>query len=231
MNDLSALLDYNFIDQNLLKQALTHPSIAQNAARVKVAHYERLELLGDTVLSLVITEWLIHQYPDDDEGALAKKRASLICGDVLYNIAFGLDIQKYIIMSDGEQKSGGRDSRRILENVIEALIGAMYLDSGLETCKKFIHKFWAQAVENTVVTPIDPKAYLQEWAQKSGRAIPSYNIIEQEGPAHKPIFTVEVTVENMPKFTAQGSSRKAAEKLAAEQLILYINEANDKPTS
>ena len=231
MKGLDALINYQFVDQSLLKQALTHPSIAQNATRIKVAHYERLELLGDTVLSLVITEWLLQQYPDDDEGTLAKKRATLICGDILYEIAFNLNIQEHIIMSDGEEKSGGRESRRILENIIESLIGAMYLDGGLAVCKEFVYKFWAQALEKTTTIPIDPKAYLQEWAQKRGKAIPNYHIIGQEGPAHKPIFTIEVTVEDMPKFTAQGASRKVAEKLAAEQLIFYINKAKDEPTT
>ena len=228
MNDLHSLLNYQFVDLDLLKQALTHPSVSQNAARIKVAHYERLELLGDAVLSLVITEWLIQHYPDDVEGSLAKKREALRCGDILCEIAFNLNIQAHIIMSDGEEKSGGRESRRILENVIESLIGAMYLDGGLMACKDFVYNFWSQALENTTTIPVDPKAYLQEWAQKSGKAIPNYHIVAQEGPAHKPVFTVEVVVEDMPKFTAQGASRKVAEKLAAEQLISYINKIKDE---
>jgi len=228
MNDLYSLFNYQFINQDLLKQALTHPSVAQNISRIKVPHYERLELLGDAVLSLVITEWLIKHYPADDEGSLAKKRASLICGDILCEIAFNLNIKEHIIMSDGEEKSGGRESRRILENVIESLIGAIYMDGGLVPCKEFVYKFWSQAFENTAITPVDPKAYLQEWAQKNGKAIPNYHIIAQEGPAHKPVFTIEVIVEGMPKFSSQGASRKSAEKLAAEQLISYIDKTKDE---
>jgi ribonuclease-3 len=230
MKELIKVLNYQFTNENLLKQALTHPSVIQTP-HIKTAHYERLELLGDTVLSLVITELLLEKYPEDNEGALAKKRATLICGDILSNIAHQLGIHEYIIMSGGEEKAGGKTNPRILENVVEALIGAMYLDGGLEVCKKFICEFWAEALENTTAVPVDPKAYLQEWAQKSGKSIPNYAILEQEGPAHKPIFTVEVTVEDLPKFQAQGSSRKIAEKLAAEQVIIYIQNLKDESSN
>ncbi len=227
MKELTLLLNYQFTNASLLSQALTHSSVSQNYYQTKIPNYERLELLGDSVLSLVITELLLQKYPDDDEGSLAKKRAALICGNVLYEIAIHLGIQQYIIMSEGESKAGGKTNIRILANVVESIIGAMYLDGGLEVCKKFIQFFWEEAIINTAVTPTDPKAYLQEWAQKQGKTIPNYLIIEQEGPAHKPIFTIEVTVEGVPKFQAQGPSRKVAEKLAAEQLITHINNKRD----
>jgi ribonuclease III len=224
MKELARLLNYQFINENLLLQALTHPSVAQNYYQTKIANYERLELLGDSVLSLVITEWLLQRFPDDDEGLLARKRATLICGNFLCKIATHLGIQQYIVMSEGEEKAGGKTNARILENVIESIIGAMYLDGGLEVCKKFIQTFWEEAIIEANIVPVDPKAFLQEWAQKHGKPIPSYSIIAQEGPAHKPIFTVEVIVEGIPKFQAQGHSRKVAEKLAAEQGVVYIND-------
>lgn len=227
IDKLSALLEYRFANNDLLKESLTHPSIGQNLARVKKPNYERLELLGDTVLALVVTELLITTYPEDDEGALARKRSTLICGNVISDIATKLGIQEYIIMSDGEEKLGGRNNPSILENIIEALLGAMYLDGGLEICKIFISKFWTEAIKNAVATPIAPKAFLQEWAQKHGKTIPVYTVTSRDGPSHKPTFTVEVIMSDMPPQQAQGGSRKIAEKLAAQQLVNMIKEAED----
>lgn len=224
MDSLEHILGHEFKNKSLLKQALTHPSIAQKSNYVKLPDYERLEFLGDTVLSLIVTEMLLDKFKNDDEGMLAKKRATLICGSTLSKVAINLQFDKYLIMSDGEEKSGGKTNPRILENAMEAVIGAMYLDSGLEVCKRFIVEHWQENVADASNAPVDPKAHLQEWAQQHAKPIPNYKITEREGPAHKPIFTIEVNVDGMPVFTAQGGSRKIAEKLAAQQLITYIEQ-------
>lgn len=228
MDKLEPDLGYKFNDKSLLKQALTHPSIAQKSAYVRLPDYERLEFLGDSVLSLVVTEMLLTEYKADDEGSLARKRSSLVCGHVLAEIASIINLCDYIIMSEGEERSGGKTNQRILENALEAVIGAMYLDGGLEVCKIFIKKFWQDKIIQTIEVPIDPKAHLQEWAQQHAKSIPSYAITQQEGPPHKPVFTIEVKVDDMPSFTAQGGSRKIAEKIAAQNMLNYIKDNNDK---
>lgn len=218
---LELIIDYQFKDKNLLKQALTHPSMAHKATYVQLPDYERLELLGDVVISLVITELLLQHFPDNDEGELAKKRASLIQGSRLSQIALQLSLDQFILMSDGEERAGGKTNPRILENVIEAIMGAIYLDGGLAEVKTVIERYWREYVLDADNLEVNPKAQLQEWAQQNGKPIPQYRIIDRQGPDHKPLFTIEVQVEGMPNFSAQAHSRKEAEKLAAQTLINY----------
>jgi len=221
-NELYQKIGYVFNNQDLLKEALTHPSSSINEYGKREENYERMEFLGDAVLCFVITELLISEYKLEKEGSLAKRRAALVCKDTLANIAEKFKLGEYLIMTEGEEHSGGRSNCNNLENSLEALIGAIYLDGGIDNVSKFIHKFWAPIAKEMKDAPKDPKTTLQEWSQKHGKKIPQYHIIESSGPSHAPIFTVEVTVEGLEPVNASANSKKLAERLAAELLLKNI---------
>ncbi|MBL0318720.1 MAG: ribonuclease III [Alphaproteobacteria bacterium] len=216
-------LGYTFKDSSLLQESLTHPSLKGKATEETiVVHYERLEFLGDAVLGLVIAENLIRRYPDENEGGLAKRHSALVCGATLARIAQGLDVGNFIVMTHGERISGGESNKANLEDALEAIIGAIYLDGGLEPAKTFIEFHWQPLMDVMIAPPRDPKTALQEWAQKRGKPIPQYVMIHQEGPAHAPDFTVEVRVEGMKSVRANGSSKRLAERDAAAALLGMI---------
>lgn len=217
MNNVEELLGYKFINSKLLDEALTHPSISmQKSENDAIFNYERLEFLGDTVLALIIAELLINKYPLEREGALAKRHSGLVHGEALAAIAENIGISEYIRMTSGEAAGGGRQNRSNMENTLEAVIGAIYMDGGLEPAKTFIAKHWAQAIEEMVEPPKDAKTSLQEWAQGRGLPIPVYEVISTSGPAHGPNFLIRVTVQGFEPVESTGSSKKKAEKLCAE---------------
>lgn len=216
---LEQKLGYKFTKPSLLEEALSHPSLKQHNPKTK--HYEKLEILGDSILGFIITEMIFLQCPELDEGSIAKMKAHIVSKDVLYEIANKLELGKYIIMTQGEEKSGGRDNINNLENTIEALLGAIYLDSNIDDVKKIIHNLWLPHLKETDLLNIDPKSNLQEIAYKKMQLTPTYNTINRTGCAHAPIFTVEASVGS---YTARatGNSIKTAEKDAAKLLIKQI---------
>ena len=219
-------IDYKFQDINLLTQALTHPSVNNTNPKFKNSgtHYERLEFLGDAVLALVITEYLVNNYLLESEGELAKRRAALVSGATISTIADTINLGDFIIMTEGEVTLGGRTNLNNLENVLEALIGAVYLDGGLCEVKKIIHKLWHPVIDQMVKPPQDPKTELQEWAQKLGKPIPLYIVTKTTGPAHMPVFTVSLEVSGIPSVIATASSKKTAEREAAKLMLTKIKE-------
>jgi ribonuclease-3 len=219
--EFSKNINYTFNNTALLKEALTHPSANEEK------NYERLEFLGDSVLTLAVTDILISKFKNEQEGDLAKRRAAVINGKLLSKIAESLDVQHYIILSDSEESMGGRDNSKILENSMEAIIGAMYLDGGIEAPTEFIKKHWIPVIEENISPPVDEKTFLQEWAQSHHYNIPVYTVSEKAGPDHNPNFTVTVCVSNLPKATGYGHSKKESEKNAAANMIKYIKQ-NDK---
>ncbi len=219
LNELESLIDYKFNNKNLINEALTHPSITHKNKKKELVNYERLEFLGDAVLGLVIAELLLYQYPNEDEGGLAKRLAALVKGESLAEIAINLGIGKYIKMSDGEESMGGRNNPRNIENTLEAIIGAIYLDGGLEPASDFIKKHWQSLAQKMLQPPKDPKTHLQEWAQGNGYKIPEYDIIEMVGPSHAPIFTVRLSIEGQEDVSARGDSKKKAEREAATIML------------
>lgn len=224
MNDIEKILGYEFTSRILLDEALTHPSISlQRGEKEVIFNYERLEFLGDAVLSLVIAELLINKYPNEREGALAKRHSGLVHGEALAIIADDLGIGEHIMMTSGESASGGRQNRSNMENVLEAIIGAIYMDGGIEPAKKFIKKYWEQSITEMVDPPKDAKTSLQEWAQGNGLPIPIYEVVKTSGPAHEPFFTVKVVIHNMEPMVAEGKSKKKAEKAAAELMLEKIS--------
>lgn len=217
---ICAKLGYKFRDPQLLLEALCHPSLRQHSKYKNLPVYERLEFLGDGVLNMVISEALFKRYLADDEGSLAKKRSYLVSAEAICNIANKLEIMPHILLAPAEKKHG-ITSTSILENVMEALIGAIYLDSDFSTVKEFINKLWAEEFNKKLFNH-NTKTMLQEWAQGNGLPIPEYIVINTEGSAHEPTFTVQLSITGYPEFIAQGKTIKAAEKEVARLFLEHI---------
>lgn len=218
--DLSILekkIGYCFREPKLLESALTHPSMQ---CSVNTGNYERLEFLGDSVLGLVVAEILFNVFSNDDEGLLTKKKIALVRGRSLVSVAQDIDLGNMVRMSQGEEDCGGRLSARNLENALEALIGAIYLDGGLEAAEKFVTRHWKTLADNiSELQLVDPKTSLQEWAQSRNLPIPTYRVVNKTGLEHCPVFTVEVQLANYGVVSASGNNKKDAE-LAAARLLL-----------
>lgn len=214
-------IHYTFQDQNLAILALTHPSMNAHPNPKSQRHdYERLEFLGDSVLSMIIAEALYMRHADEDEGSMSQRHASLVCGTTASHIAETLGIPKFIRMAHGEEDNGGRSKAKILENVMEAIIGAVYLDGGFSTVKQFILNHWSTLLQQKIQPPKDPKSQLQEYSQKYLSCLPVYEIVNTTGSEHQPVFTVAVYFPGHDlRATAEGPNKKVAEKLAATRLL------------
>ncbi|MDX1949188.1 MAG: ribonuclease III [Rickettsiales bacterium] len=224
IRDLEQKIGYNFRNRSLLAQALTHPSTKKT---LHSKDYERLEFLGDSVISLLVSEILYQYFPFEDEGALAKRRASLVCREGLSEIAQNINLGEYLIISAGEEGSGGRHNKANLENCFEALVAAIYVDNGINSARDFIDKFLKPFVFQAKEPPKDPKSKLQEWAQKNGFDLPKYDIVSITGPAHQPDITIELKL-NDKSVIKNSSSRKDAERMAAEEMLKILDIENAK---
>lgn len=216
--NFSEIISYKFKNDKILEEALTHPSVGRKHDN-RAFNYQRLEFLGDSILSMVISEMLFKLFPEDNEGFLAKKKVALVCGSTLGEIAGQINLGEFIIMAEGERQSGGEFNLRNLENTLEALIGAIYLDSGIRAAKKFILKHWKPLAKNMLVPPQDSKTILQELVQGEKLPIPVYKVVEQSGPAHKPNFNIVVCVEKYGEVSACASNKKLAEQKAAALML------------
>lgn len=212
------VLGHSFKDKVLLETALTHSSMLEEE------NYERLEFLGDRVLGLLVTDVLFHRFPAEAEGSLARRHTALVCEDTLVEVARKIGLGDFIIMSDAEGKSGGAEKPAILADVMEALLGALYLDGGLPAAQSFVLREWEPLLETYTAPPIDPKTALQEWAQGRGLPLPEYAIIDKSGSDHEPVFTVAVRVKTLGRVEAVAPSKRAAEKKAAELMLSKIKE-------
>ena len=221
MSDIETILGYRFSNDKLLTQALTHSS-AGKAARSATLNNQRLEFLGDAVLGMVVSHLLYETYPDENEGDLARRLSALVNGETLARVSKSLGLGPFITMSNGEQSAGGRDNPAILEDVLEALIGAMYLDGGMKPSEQFILTYWRDLTLSVVSPPKDAKTGLQEWAQAHALGLPVYTLLATEGPAHAPLFTVQVKLQDIAPASASAASKRAAEQLAAAELLEYI---------
>ena len=217
-DELERLLSYSFKNKGLLIEALSHPSLRQHHAYKDNKDYERLEFLGDAVLNLVITEILFRNFANYNEGNLAKMRSYLVCKETVCMVGVKLALKDYIIMTHGEEVAGGRDNTNNIENTMEALIAAIYLDSNIETTRNIIKKLWAEFMKVQNLMDYDPKTALQEWTQASDHRLPIYRMIKREGAAHSSTFTVLVKVKDYAQ-TGTGHSIKEAEKNAARSLL------------
>jgi ribonuclease-3 len=222
MRDIEESLEYIFDNKKLLEEALAHPSITRINEDDSFFNYERLEFLGDSVLGLIIAELLIKKYKNEKEGALAKRQSGLIKGEAVANIARELNLGKYIKMTAGEESMGGRNNDSNLENSLEAIIGAIYLDGGLEPSRKFIVNHWANLVDDMKEPPKDPKTSLQELLQSRKLPIPEYIVVDASGPSHYPVFTIRLEVAGYESVCASGKSKKKAEKKVAKMMLEQI---------
>lgn len=218
--ELEAALGYRFSKPDLLTEALTHASAA---TRPGSSTYERLEFLGDRVLGLVIAEALFHRFPDAPEGDLAQRLAALVSRNALARVAEKLDLAGYLKMPAGETRAGTHRRPTILADCCEALVGALYLDGGLRAVRRFILEHWKPLLEQE--PPREAKTLLQERIQAEGKPLPSYRIVRSEGPAHQPVFTVEVAVEGFPPARAKAGSKRVAEQEAARVLLSRLDDA------
>lgn len=180
---------------------------------------ERLEFLGDRVLGLVIAEYLYHKKPQEEEGSMAKRFARLVSKDILAEIAVKIGLDQIVIISKSEENTGGRTNSTILADCCEAVIAALYIEFGWNTARHFILNHWTDHLMTDQPPPRDPKTILQEWAQAKGLALPQYQILSQSGPSHQPIFEVTVHIPGYDIGKGRGSSKKLAERQAAENFI------------
>lgn len=224
ISKLESLIGYKFCERELLVEALSHPSINVHTHGKLKPTYQRLEFLGDAVLGLIISEILYNKFPHSPEGKLAKMRASLVCKEELYKVAASFELQSFILMSDGEEKTGGRENINNIEDVLEALIGAIYLDGGLINARSFIDKIWAIDIRDIEEDVQDPKSALQELAQEMGKPLPIYHVVSQSGTAHDPEFVIEVQIAGTSPTTGIGNSKKSAEKEAAGLMLKKLSE-------
>jgi ribonuclease-3 len=226
---LTSRLGHEFKDASLLDAALAHPSLLGTKSHKKgdPSPYERLEFLGDRVLGLVMAEWLYALYPSEREGSLAKRHAALVNADALHAVAVEIGLEHHLRLAHGEEVTeGSRKNLATLSDAMEAVIGAVYLDAGLDAARNFIRKYWAKAATETKTAPADPKTALQEWAQGHGLPLPVYSILESSGPAHAPKFIVEATVQKLGSAKAEGTSKRNAEKAAASLLLVKVKDKN-----
>jgi ribonuclease-3 len=236
---LEKILGHVFTDPELLERALTHSSQAREAETIRptqrIADNEQLEFLGDAVLGLVTTEELFRRFPQFSEGQLSKLRAHLVSKNHLIHVAEQLEIGKYLRLGRGEEKSGGRNKAAILVDALEAILGAVYLDAGLETARPLILQYivipeleeFVSAGKADRVT--DYKSALQERLQAEGRPQPVYALVRESGPEHKKTFTIEARLLESDNAQvefigrAEGATKKSAEQIAARQVLDYLS--------
>jgi ribonuclease-3 len=211
-------IGYQFNNQERLVKALTHSSTGSST------NYERLEFLGDRVVGLVMAHILFEEFPEENEGDLAKRHAALVQGKTLARLAREIDLGASMQLSDAERASGGADNDNILADGMEGLIGALYMDAGLEISHKILKTLYGDSVYVMLKPPQDPKTALQEWAQARSLPLPNYELVGKEGPDHAPTFAVRVSVQGYPPWTCQGPSRRVTEKQAAGMLLAHLNE-------
>jgi ribonuclease-3 len=232
LQELQIKIDYQFDDLKLLEKALIHRSFGNENWEYKNVNNEKLELLGDAVLDLVVTEFLYKNYMNASEGELAKLKSMIVSEPVLADISTEIGLGKYLMLSKGEELTGGRERESILGDAFEALLGAIYLDSNLDTAKSFGLKYLKYRIEHIDENEdlIDYKTILQEYSQRVYKKIPVYKVVNELGPDHKKSFEMSVSIED-DKVIGEGigKNKKAAEQLCAKeackQLGIKINEA------
>jgi ribonuclease-3 len=216
-------IGYVFKDKALLKQAMSHSSYV-NEIKVK-GHksYERLEFLGDAVLELISSEYLYENYQDMTEGKLTKLRASIVCEYTLSSVSKELGYGDFVLLSKGEEMTGGRNRNSILCDLFESVLGAIYLDGGMEPARKYVLEFLMTDIESKQLF-YDAKTTLQEMVQKDGKGVVSYELLEEKGPDHNKCFITAVLVDDKQLATGEGTSKKNAEQMAAYQAILKLKQ-------
>ncbi len=215
--ELETKLGYKFKNPNLLERALTHASV--RGGKVARSDNERLEFIGDRVLGLAIAEALNKQYPEANEGELARRYNRLVRGEACAKVARNIGLGAHLILSDSEADSGGRNKTTILADAAEALLGAVFIDGGFEKARAVVNKLWQDQSEPVPEVAVDAKSALQEWAQGQGLALPKYTVVSRKGPDHAPRFTAEVLIAGRAPAQGEGASKRIAEQAAASALL------------
>ncbi len=216
LNYLEKKLKVNFKNKDLLIKSLVHKSFDSKN------NNEKLEFLGDRVLGFVIAKKLLELYPNDKEGVLDKKLASLVNKKMCLIVCESFELEKYI-KTNSFNKKKYKIENKIISDACEAIIGAIFLDQGIKVAEKFILDLWREHIDNATQTKIDSKTRLQEYSLKKFKKLPTYKLIENTGPKHKPTFIIEVKIKNTKSTTGKGFSKKDAEQNAATQLLKNIN--------
>jgi ribonuclease-3 len=199
-------------DLALFRRALTHSSRGDD-------HYERLEFLGDRVLGLSVASWLFELFPEEPEGKLSRRLNALVSGETCAEVARELGVGGEVILGKQAREDGASDSDNVLGDVVEALIGAIYLEGGFEAARAFVRRSWDERVNTHDKAPKHPKSALQEWAAANDRKPPAYQTKARSGPHHAPRFVVEVEIRGVGSATAEGLSKQEAETAAAKALL------------
>ncbi|PIT93388.1 MAG: ribonuclease III [Candidatus Harrisonbacteria bacterium CG10_big_fil_rev_8_21_14_0_10_38_8] len=227
---IQEVVGYKYKNEDLLKEALTHRSYLNENHTWHLPHNERIEFLGDAVLELIVTEELFNRFSDQSEGWMTSIRASLVNTVMLASVGARLNLEEYILMSQGEKRDNSRAKESILANTMEALIGSMYLDGGYETARKFIKKNIIINLEKIIQDKsyIDPKSLLQEKVQSIHKVTPHYQVLADEGPDHEKVFTVGVYFGERLVAQGKGPSKQEGETVAAKMALELIDSGQDK---
>jgi ribonuclease-3 len=221
MEELERSVGHRFRDPHLIERALTHRSAAAISGEASV-HNEQLEYLGDAVLGMIVSEYLLRAFPHWSEGQLSKSRARLVNAASLYSAARRLGLSEHLRMGRGEEKTGGREKPALLADAFEAVVAAIYLDAGLEAASEFVGRALLHAAihaEGRGLEQSDYKSALQEFLQARGLPVARYDVVRETGPDHQKKFWVQVSISGIAGATGEGSTKKEAEQSAAEQAL------------
>ena len=219
IKDLEEAIGYRFQNITLLQNALTHSSYANERWHNSLLSNERLEFLGDSILGMVVAEYLYKQFPDRPEGELTKMRADMVCETSLAAIAEKIGLGKHLLLGHGEDRLGGRSRASILADAVESVIAASFLDGGMEAAKRFIQKFVLTNVPVKRMLNTDYKTALQELVQQKKNQVLTYVLTGESGPDHDKVFSVDVLLNDVPVGSCTGSSKKRAEQAAAQSAL------------
>ena len=213
--ELEKIIKYIFKDSSLLSKALTHKSFDSEN------NNEKLEFIGDRVLGLIISQKLLEKFPNEKEGIIDKKFANLVNKKTCSAIGRKMNLKKFLILG-ASHKNLERSADKIVSDSLEAIVGAIFLDSGLKNSQKFILNFWESYLDKSIITLVDSKTQLQEYSLKKYKELPNYTFHKKIGPQHKPIFKTEVQIPDSKKFSGTGSSKKKAQQNAASKLLRIL---------
>jgi ribonuclease-3 len=222
---LYKIIEYEFKNEELLDIAFSHPSLNNKGKRKN--NYQRLELLGDSILSFVVVDLLLKYFLDLDEGQISTRKAELICTKTLSQIAESLCLGEYINMSYSEERQGGRKNPKILEDIMESVIGAMYLDGGLDAVYCFIKNNWYKLIKKQLGIIKNPKTRLQEWTQKKFTKIPTYTSMELVNNGQNALYQIELQIEDIPSLITTSKTKHDGEIKLAQEMIDYIKKNID----
>jgi ribonuclease-3 len=222
---LETILGHDFARPELLREALTHRSAAHGGRRKGVrsaASNERLEFVGDRVLGLLMAEWLAERFPREQEGELGRRLAQLVSQPVLAGVAEAIGLGAELSVAPGEARAGVKRRATVLADALEAALGALFLDGGLDKARAFVRRAWEDAMLAQSAPPKDAKTGLQEWTQARGLPLPAYAVASRAGPPHAPVFVITVTA-NATQGTGTAGTKQAAEQAAAADLLTKLS--------